>query len=127
MRAGPAARRRAALARLTLATLATLTIAALLAPAAGADFPYSRNNTPTGFDDLYLNPGQVPNDLGGNEFKFAATPDPANTINNALPVELGGVRGAHVVDDDPAAATAFQTTTGRPDVTIASLDSGIKG
>ena len=94
---------------------------------ASASFPYTRaGGDPTDPNDLFLNAGTVPNDLGGNEFKFAATPDPANVVNNALPVELGGVRGAHVVDDDGTAATAFQTTTGRPDVTIAILDSGIK-
>ncbi len=103
-----------------------IALAAAAAPSAFADFPYSRNASPTGYDDLYLDPGQVPADLGGNQFKFAATPDPANTINNANPVELGGVRGAHVVDADAAAETAFQITTGRPDVTIAILDSGVK-
>ena len=40
--------------------------------------------------------------------------------------ELFGVRGAHVVDSNPAVGTAWQTTVGRPDVTIAVLDSGIK-
>ncbi len=118
---------------ITAAVVAALTFlligvaAAALAPSASADFPYTRPaGDPTDPTDLYLGPGQVGNDLGGNEFKYAATPDPANVLTNANPVELGGVRGAHVVDDDPAAATAFQRTTGRPDVTIAILDSGIK-
>ncbi len=109
-----------------LLTLLALAISGALAAQASADFPYSRNASPTGYDDLYLNAGQVPTDLGGNTFKFAATPDPANTANNANPVELGGVRGAHVVDADAAVQTAFRTTTGRPDVTIAILDSGIQ-
>ncbi len=101
--------------------------AMITAPAAQASFPYTRPaGDPTNYDDLYLGAGQVSNDLGGNEFKFAATPDPANTLTNANPVELGGVRGAHVVDDDGSVNTAFMTTTGRPDVTIAILDSGIK-
>jgi len=117
---------RGARLRAAAVALATLAATALLASSAAAEFPYSRNATPTGFDDLWLNAGQVPSDLGGNTFKFAATPDPANTTNNASPVELGGVRGAHVVDADAAAQTAFRTTTGRPDVTIAILDSGIK-
>lgn len=112
---------------LALPILAALLVSVLtIAPAAFGAFPYSRNASPTGPADLYLNAGQVPNDLGGNEFKFAATPDPANTLNNLIPVELGGVRGAHVVDDDASVQTAFTTTTGRPDVTIAILDSGIK-
>lgn len=103
-----------------------LLVAAVLATPSFAAFPYSRNANPTGPADLYLNAGQVPNDLGGNEFKFAATPDPVNALNNLIPVELGGVRGAHVIDDDASAQTAFMTTTGRPDVSIAILDSGIK-
>ena len=106
--------------------LATALAAVQTSPAA-ADFPYSRNSTPTGFDDLYLNPGQVPGDLGSNEFKYAATEDPANGPQiNSNPVELNGVRGAHVIDDEPSVSTAFTQTTGRPDVTIAILDSGIK-
>ena len=117
---------RGAWLRAAAVALATLAAMALLASSAAAEFPYSRNASPTGYDDLWLNAGQVPSDLGGNTFKFAATPDPANTTNNASPVELGGVRGAHVVDADAAAQTAFRTTTGRPDVTIAILDSGIK-
>ena len=36
------------------------------------------------------------------------------------------MRGGHVVDPNPSVDTAWQTTTGRPDVTIAVLDSGIK-
>jgi hypothetical protein len=36
------------------------------------------------------------------------------------------VRGAHIADADRQAAQAWQTTTGRPDVTIAVLDSGIE-
>ena len=109
-----------------LLTLAAIALLGPLAASASADFPYSRNSTPSGFDNLYLDAGQVPTDLGGNTFKFAATPDPANTTNNASPVELGGARGAHVVDADSAVQTAFRTTTGRPDVTIAILDSGIQ-
>ena len=105
--------------------VALLALGGMLVPTAFASFPYSRNASPTGYDDLYLDPGQVPTDLGGNQFKFAATPDPGNA-QNSNPVELGGVRGAHVVDADALADTAFQVTTGRPDVTIAILDSGIK-
>jgi len=101
-------------------------MAGMPASSASAAFPYSRNASPTGYDDLWLNAGQVPGDLGGNTFKFAATPDPANTADNASPVELGGIRGAHVVDADASAETAFRTTTGRPDVTIAVIDSGIE-
>src|ERR671925_1535446 len=125
--------------------IATLGLALWATPAFGA-FPYTRSGAdPKNFTDLYLT-NQIPGDLcgDGNQFKFAASPDPANSVDNQDPVELGGVRGAHLVDgqasqatscdDDPPTAptsasgrlTAFQLTVGRPDVTIAVLDSGIK-
>src|SRR5919108_228425 len=125
--------------------IATLGLALWATPAFGA-FPYTRSGgDPHDYTTLHLS-GQVPNDLGGdgNTFKFAATPDPANALDNADPVELGGVRGAHLVDGQASQATscdndppttptsasvrptAFQLTLGRPDVTIAVLDSGIK-
>ena len=90
------------------------------APAA-ADFPYG---TGPGYR---VGPGEVPNDLAGdsNEFKYAATPE-AGSPYTANPRELFGVRGGHVVDRDAGVDTAWQTTTGRPDVTLAVLDSGIK-
>ena len=71
---------------------------------------------------------QVPGDIGGdsNEFKYAASPDPANFMINSKPGELGGVRGASVVDADSSRDTAWETTTGRPDVAISVLDSGIE-
>jgi hypothetical protein len=89
--------------------------AALLAvPTAYAAFPYDYDGT-------------APSDLEGKtEWMYAATPEQGNATVNADPRELGGVRGAHIVDTDPSVATAWQTTTGRPDVTIAVLDSGIK-
>jgi subtilase family protein/VCBS repeat protein len=101
-----------------------------LAPTAFAAFPYTRPaGNPHDFNDLYLGAGQTPNDLSGdgNLFKFAATPDPSNGPQiNQNPVELNGVRGAHIDDSSPSARTAWMTTTGRPDVAIAVLDSGIK-
>jgi hypothetical protein len=85
-----------------------------LAGSAWAAFPYDYNGT-------------APNDLQGKvEWMYAATPEPGNTLVNADPRELGGVRGASLVDRDPSVETAWQTTTGRPDVTIAVLDSGIE-
>jgi hypothetical protein len=71
--------------------------------------------------------GNAPSDLEGKtEWMYAATPEEGNAIVNADPRELGGVRGASLVDRDPSVTTAWQTSTGRPDVTIAVLDSGIK-
>src|SRR3954451_4405354 len=68
--------------------------------------------------------GQVPNDLDDQEWKLAATPEAGSPYAHD-PLELYGVRGAHVVDAADV-DTAWQTTTGRTDVTIAVLDSGIK-
>jgi hypothetical protein len=85
-----------------------------------ADFPYGSG------PDHKLAAGEVPNDLSGdgNDWKFAATAEAGSPYTGSAQ-ELFGVRGAHVAD--PAAVdTAWQTTTGRPDVTISVLDSGIK-
>jgi hypothetical protein len=110
-----------------LLVAAALTAALAAAPAFGA-FPLTRSGGNThDYADLYLG-NSTPNDLGGdgNEFKFAATPDPSNGIDNARPTELGGVRGAHLADADSSVNTAMKLTLGRPDVEIAVLDSGIK-
>jgi len=114
--------------RLLIATAAaSIALSIAAAPALGA-FPFSRDGADTSdYDDLYLGPGDTPSDLGGKlEWMYAATPEPGNLPVNLDPTELNGVRGAHVVDDDAAVKTAWQRTTGRPDVTIAVLDSGIK-
>ncbi|MBI5106465.1 MAG: VCBS repeat-containing protein [Solirubrobacterales bacterium] len=93
--------------------LAAVVASALAAPAAHAAFPYTYDGSP-------------PPDLSGKErWMYAATPEPGNLTVNASPFELGGVRGAHVVDEGDA-PTAWQTTTGRPDVLIAVHDSGIR-
>ena len=102
-----------------------------LAVPAFAEFPYSRpGSTTTDPKDLYLDPGQVPPDLSEKEtWMYAATaepPDPSNLGVIANPAELNGVRGAHIADADAGVDTAWQVTTGRPDVKIAVLDSGIK-
>ena len=102
---------------------------ALLAASAQADFPYGSGPTfdPHDSSTYHLQPGTAaPNDLGGNDWKYAATPETGNTPVNNEPWELNGVRGAHVADSDGGVRTAWMATTGRPDVTIAVLDSGIK-
>jgi hypothetical protein len=126
-----------------------LTIAVLFllvaAPSALAAFPYSPHTGPSNnYADLYADPGQTPGDLSGNEtWMYSATAaDPADAVDpeghpdpalaaqiaavNANPTELNGVRGAHIVDADAGVQTAWQVTTGRPDVVISVLDSGIK-
>ncbi len=95
-------------------------------PALG-EFPYTHpGGDPTDFKDLHSDPGQVPADLGGDDWKYAATPENPNPNLDPFGVELGGVRGAHIVDPDTTPQTAWETTTGRPDVQIAVLDSGIE-
>jgi hypothetical protein len=56
---------------------------------------------------------------------YAATPEAGNLEVNLNPMELGGVRGAHLADNADV-DQAWRTTTGRPDVAISVLDSGIK-
>jgi subtilase family protein len=113
-----------------LIALAALAGTLGLAMPAHASLPYARPGADThDYTDLYLNPGQTPNDLDGdgNTFKFAATRDPANGPQiNSSPFENLGIRGARIDDADPSVKTAWMTTTGRPDVSIAVLDSGIK-
>jgi hypothetical protein len=101
--------------------LTLLAFALVSAVPAYADFPYG--NGP----EHKLNPGEVPNDYSGdgNDWKFAATPESVSPYTSSAQ-ELFGVRGAHVADPSPSVDTAWQTTTGRPDVAIAVLDSGIK-
>ncbi len=60
-------------------------------------------------------PPTVPPDLDPNNFRFSSLVDPAVP---ATAQELYGVRG-------PSVDKAWQVTTGRPDVVLAILDSGI--
>ncbi|GAC1318213.1 MAG: hypothetical protein NVSMB25_07340 [Thermoleophilaceae bacterium] len=132
-----------------LASLAgALICAAILATPAVADFPYLPSSGGDAHDPATykLPAGEVPTNLH-DDFKFAATPEtpaappdpfgPLTAANNLKPSELCGVRGSSIADQNviqPApscisgqpVSTAFQTTTGRPDVAIAVLDSGIE-
>lgn len=105
-----------------------LVVAALLAPlAARAEFPYpecggplaASCSDPTDFASyLFLPttaPPTVPSDLDPSNFRFSSFVDPAVP---ATAQELFGVRG-------PSVDKAWQVTTGRPDVVIAILDSGL--
>src|SRR5919204_2286908 len=124
--------------RRLVATGCALAALAASAVPARADMPYGTGGP------AYSDPApQTPNDLGGdgNTFKFAATPEDDNFPVNHQQSELCGVRGASVADahatyDFPSCPpdaggtrpvnTAWQVTTGRPDVAIAVLDSGLK-
>jgi len=109
-----------------------LTLAAggtLAAASAQADFPYGGGPgfDPHDFKTFRLPAGSpAPNDLGGDDWKYAATPESGNEPVNHQPWELNGVRGASVFDTSPTVNTAWTVTTGRPDVTIAELDSGVE-
>src|SRR4051794_18243668 len=111
-----------------IAALVTLVLPA----AALAQFPYRPQGAPDDYAKYFLPPSApVPSDLGGKlDWMYASTPaapGPGQPVN-ALTLdkrELGGVRGAWVVDRDRNAPQAWATTTGRPDVSIAVLDSGI--
>ncbi|MDQ3728087.1 MAG: S8 family serine peptidase [Actinomycetota bacterium] len=117
-----------------VAFLAVL-VSALTATPALADFPYSKaGSDEADYSNLYLGAGNVPADLSEKEtWMYSATPedpgippDPGTVAVNANPAELFGVRGGHIADDAASVDTAWQVTTGRPDVKIAVLDSGIK-
>jgi len=112
---------------------ALLLLAALVmsAPMALAEVPFPANPSPcdgapdppcipaTSFADyLFLPPGTLPDDYtGGNVWKYSSgkSGDPQIDANAQ---ELFGVRG-------PSVDKAWQLTTGRPDVVLAILDSGI--
>jgi hypothetical protein len=120
---------RRALVAIGLALLA----AALAAAPAPAQFPYQPPADPNDYKNYRLEAGDPkPNDNDFQpgedvEWMYAADKEPGNEPVNSDPRELFGVRGAHVVDrTTPIADLAWGTTTGRPDVTIAVLDSGIE-
>src|SRR4051794_21609074 len=111
-----------------IAAILVAALACALAPAAAlAAFPYT-DGSPTGpYDSFKLAARHGPDDLGGGGWEVAATPESsAPPTITADPRELNGVRGAHLVDANATVHTAWMTTTGRPDVSIAVLDSGIK-
>ncbi len=115
---------------------------ALGAGAARADFPYAPGGNPHNPDTFRLAPGVVPNDFSeSSDWKLVATPDspqsnPLTAKVNQQRDELCGVRGMSLVDaqtvQPPGSCasgpvhTAWQVSTGHPDVTIAVLDSGIE-
>ena len=106
------------------ATLALLA-AALAAPPAEATFPYPAPPAGTPPQDYAAycflpttSPPVRPSDFtGGTAWKLTSDQSGDPTID-ASPAELFGVTGMSV-------DLAWQITTGRPDVTIAVLDSGI--
>jgi len=112
---------------LVCAVAGALFAVCLLAPTAWSEFPYSAQNGSGDYGAYRLPDGadKTPSDLRGKlTWMYAATalPDAPAQIDAR---ELDGIRGAHLAD--PADVDqGWRTTTGRPDVTIAVLDSGIK-
>jgi hypothetical protein len=98
----------------------------LPAAAAFAAFPYKPGNA--GDYTTYRlpsGPGETPSDLKGKLTWMYAATRAALAPPGPNAQELDFVRGAHLAD--PADVDqGWRTTTGRPDVTIAVLDSGIK-
>jgi hypothetical protein len=92
----------------------------------GQSDPYAYQNylyagapgTGTGVIDCNAATTNAPNDLDCNDFKLSGKVDP--TVNSGVlsSQELGGVMG-------PTVDKAWDVTTGRPDIHIAVLDSGI--
>ncbi len=125
-------------------------VLAIGAASAVASFPFVGSGTAGDPASWKLAPGQVPSNIGGLGWKFAATPatppagNPAEAVavqkNNSQMDELCGVTGMSLVDANatmPAGTgsciaagtpihTAFQVSVGRPDVSIGELDSGIE-
>jgi hypothetical protein len=116
--------------RLRLAVACAIALTAALAGVARADFPYpSLGGGLHPYSAYHVGQGTVPGDISGdgNDWKFASTPETSAPPNiSGDPMELNGVRGAHLADSSGSVHAAWETTTGRPDVTIAVLDSGIK-
>src|SRR4051795_7491907 len=108
----------------------TALLALLLAvPASHAAFPYKPQGDVNDFSGYRLPPGagQTPNDLSDKRvWMYSSTPSAtASPTTLADKRELNGVRGAHVADAADV-DQGWRVTTGRPDVTISILDSGIK-
>ncbi|HKP91067.1 MAG TPA: hypothetical protein VJT75_13955 [Thermoleophilaceae bacterium] len=100
---------------------------ALLAAAAQADFPYPDAGGPEhDWSKLHVPSGTLPNDLDSDDWRFFASPEDGNFPVNNDPRELNGRRGGWVADPNPGESTAWSITTGRPEVKIAELDSGVK-
>ena len=100
-----------------------LVVTVLLMPAAAlAEFPYPACGgcaDPSDYQDYMANPvvapPTIPSEIGPFDFRFSSLVDPSLP---ATPEELFGVAGMSI-------DLAWQITTGRPDVVVAILDSGI--
>src|ERR1700682_4069143 len=81
-----------------------------------ADMPWPSAPGPARYDyETYLRSNTLPNDFSLSDYKVTSASDPST---GRPAQELGGVEGASV-------DKAWQVSTGRPDIHIAVLDSGI--
>ena len=135
-------RRRALGVAAAAACAAAAAAGAGAASPASADFPYAPGGNPHNPATFRLAPGVVPNDFSETgDWKLAATPDsplsnPLTAKVNLQPDELCGIRGMSLVDlqtTQPLGGcargpvhTAWEVSTGHPDVVIDVLDSGIE-
>ncbi len=118
------------------AAIAALALAFALPAAAQASFPYAPGGDVHDPSTWHISPPTAPNDFDATEFKGLATPESGNTPVNNQQDELCGIRGDSTYDlatTQPAGScatgavhTAWNVTTGRPDVLISVLDSGIE-
>ena len=122
--------------------LLTALAAGVMAVPARAQFPYAPGGNPHRPGTFRLAPGVVPSEFSESaDWKLAGTPDsplanPMTATVNEQRDELCGIRGMSLVDTltrQPAGTcahgavrTGWEVSTGRPDVLIAVLDSGIE-
>jgi hypothetical protein len=111
----------------------------LAASSAGAQFPYPAGIGKPESPHYRLAPGVTPTNFSeSGDWELSGAPDTSSgeaTVDNQ-PDQLCGIRGISLVDADKTQPTgcatgqpvntAFESTTGNPDVHIAVLDSGIE-
>ncbi len=103
------------------------------------ELPYPGGVNQPASSSYKLAPGTTPSNFSDSgDWELTGTPDTSTgeTLNNQQSDQLCGIRGISLVDADatqPAGScasgpvqTAFEVSTGNPDVHIAVLDSGIK-
>ncbi|MDQ6936808.1 MAG: S8 family serine peptidase [Actinomycetota bacterium] len=123
--------------RLMIMVAAPLAIAA---PAARAQLPYPAGVNQPESSSYRLAPGQTPSNFSDSgDWELTGTPNTSLTSQLTVdrqPDQLCGIRGISLLDaaaTQPASCvvgqpvkTAFEVSTGNPDVHIAVLDSGIE-
>jgi hypothetical protein len=126
--------------RRALPAIVAAALLAVSAPAALAEFPYPGGIGQPESSSYRLAPGVTPSNFSETgDWELSATPDTSPTSEAGIDSQadqLCGVRGIGLLDADTVqptgclagqpVKTAFEVTTGNPDVHIAVLDSGIE-